>query len=137
MVLLYMKSNNKLENFIKALDRLKEGLLQYDNEDELQRDGIIQRYEFTFELAWKTLKEVFEDEGLVGLNSPKTVLREAYSSGLIDDEKIWLDMLVDRNATSHIYSQSNAIEICKRIKEIYIYKLEGLKDKILERLNQI
>ncbi|TCW30861.1 nucleotidyltransferase substrate binding protein (TIGR01987 family) [Thermohydrogenium kirishiense] len=79
MVLLYMKSNNKFENFIKALDRLKEGLLQYDEEDELQRDGIIQRYEFTFELAWKTLKEVFEDEGLVGLNSPKTVLREAYS----------------------------------------------------------
>ncbi|MGJ7045997.1 nucleotidyltransferase substrate binding protein [Thermoanaerobacterium thermosulfurigenes] len=132
-----MKNNNKLENFIKALDRLKEGLLQYDEEDELQRDGIIQRYEFTFELAWKTLKEVFEDEGLVGLNSPKTVLREAYSSGLIDDEKIWLDMLVDRNATSHIYSQSNAIEICKRIKEIYIDKLEELKDKILERLNQI
>lgn len=132
-----MKSNNKLENFIKALDRLKEGLLQYDEEDELQRDGIIQRYEFTFELAWKTLKEIFEDEGLVGLNSPKTVLREAYSSGLIDDEKIWLDMLVDRNATSHIYSQSNAIEICKRIKEIYVDKLEELKDKILERLNQI
>ncbi|AEF16195.1 nucleotidyltransferase substrate binding protein, HI0074 family [Thermoanaerobacterium xylanolyticum LX-11] len=132
-----MKNNNKLENFIKALDRLKEGLLQYDEEDELQRDGIIQRYEFTFELAWKTLKEVFEDEGLVGLNSPKTVLREAYSSGLIDDEKIWLDMLVDRNATSHIYSQSNAIEICKRINEIYIDKLEELKDKILERLNQI
>lgn len=132
-----MKSNNKFENFIKALDRLKEGLLQYDEEDELQRDGIIHRYEFTFELAWKTLKEVFEDEGLVGLNSPKTVLREAYSSGLIDDEKIWLDMLVDRNAPSHIYSQSNAIEICKRIKEIYVDKLEELKDKILERLNQI
>lgn len=137
MVLLYMKSNNKLENFIKALDRLKEGLLQYDEEDELQRDGIIQRYEFTFELAWKTLKEIFEDEGLIGLNSPKTVLREAYSSGLIDDEKIWLDMLVDRNATSHIYSQSNAIEICKRIKEIYVDKLEKLKYKIFERLNQI
>lgn len=134
---MYMKSNNKLENFIKALDRLKEGLLQYDEEDELQRDGIIQRYEFTFELAWKTLKEIFEDEGLFGLNSPKTVLREAYSSGLIDDEKIWLNMLVDRNATSHIYSQSNAIEICKRIKEIYVDKLEELKDKILERLNQI
>ncbi|MDI3477634.1 MAG: hypothetical protein PWQ59_1159 [Thermoanaerobacterium sp.] len=132
-----MKSNNKFENFIKALDRLKEGLLQYDEEDELQRDGIIHRYEFTFELAWKTLKEVFEDEGLVGLNSPKTVLREAYSSGLIDDEKIWLDMLVDRNAPSHIYSQSNAIEICKRIKEIYVDKLEELKDKIFERLNQI
>ncbi|WP_038069579.1 MULTISPECIES: nucleotidyltransferase substrate binding protein [Thermoanaerobacterium] len=132
-----MKSNNKLENFIKALDRLKEGLLQYDEEDELQRDGIIQRYEFTFELAWKTLKEIFEDEGLIGLNSPKTVLREAYSSGLIDDEKIWLDMLVDRNATSHIYSQSNAIEICKRIKEIYVDKLEKLKYKIFERLNQI
>jgi len=79
-----MKENSsKLQNFIKAVDRLKEGLLQYNEENELLIDGIIQRFEFTFELAWKTLKEVFEDEGLIGLNSPKSVLREAFSARII------------------------------------------------------
>lgn len=65
-----------MQNFIKALNRLKEGLTQYDEKNELLRDGIIQRFEFTFELAWKTLKEVFEDEGLIGLNCHKSVLKE-------------------------------------------------------------
>lgn len=53
---------NKLNNFIKALHKLEEGLLQYDGKNELLRDGLIQRFEFTFKLAWKTLKEVFEEE---------------------------------------------------------------------------
>ncbi|MBV1821877.1 nucleotidyltransferase substrate binding protein, partial [Bacteroidales bacterium MSK.15.36] len=113
-----MKENsNKVQNFIKALNKLKEGLTQYNEKNELLRDGIIQRFEFTFELAWKTLKEVFEDEGLIGLNSPKSVLKEAFSAGIIQDEKLWMNMLMDRNSTSHMYSESNAIEICKNIKE--------------------
>lgn len=130
-----MKQNNsKLENFIKALKRLKEGLLQYDDKNELLRDGIIQRFEFTFELAWKTLKEVFEDEGLIGLNSPKSVLKEAYSAGIIQDEKLWMNMLMDRNSTSHMYNENNAIEICKNIKEEYTDALERLKEKIIKRI---
>lgn len=130
-----MKQNNsKLENFIKALKRLKEGLLQYDDKNELLRDGIIQRFEFTFELAWKTLKEVFEDEGLIGLNSPKSVLKEAYSAGIIEDEKLWMNMLMDRNSTSHMYNENNAIEICKNIKEEYTDALERLKEKIIKRI---
>lgn len=130
-----MKQNNsKLENFIKALKRLKEGLLQYDDKNELLRDGIIQRFEFTFELAWKTLKEVFEEEGLIGLNSPKSVLKEAYSAAIIEDEKLWMNMLIDRNPTSHMYNENNAIEICENIKEEYTDALETLKDKIIKRI---
>lgn len=67
----------KVNNFNNALARLKEGIAKYDELDDLSRDGIIQRFEFTFELAWKSLKVLFENEGLTGLNSPKTVLREA------------------------------------------------------------
>lgn len=130
-----MKENSsKLYNFIKALNRLKEGLLQYNKENELLRDGLIQRFEFTFELAWKTLKEVFEDEGLIGLNSPKSVLKEAFSAEIIKDEKLWLNMLIDRKSTSHMYSESNATEICKNIEEKYIEALEELKCKIIERI---
>ena len=127
------KSSSKLRNFTKAVAKLKEGLNQYDNTNELQRDGIIQRFEFSFELAWKTLKEIFEEEGLIGLNSPKMVLKEAFSAGLISEDKIWLNMLMDRNTTSHVYDEGTAIEICKNIEEKYIDALEKLIEKIDER----
>jgi nucleotidyltransferase substrate binding protein (TIGR01987 family) len=128
--------DNKLNNFIKALHKLEEGLLQYDGKNELLRDGLIQRFELTFELAWKTLKEVFEDEGLIGLNSPKSVLREAFSAGLIENEKLWISMLKDRNLTSHMYSESISIEIGKNIKDKYVNALNELKDKIVERMRK-
>ena len=133
-----MKENSsKLQNFIRALNRLKDGLLQYNEENELLRDGLIQRFEFTFELAWKVLKEVFEEEGLLGLNSPKSVLKEAFSAGIIENEKLWMNMLMDRNATSHMYSESNAIEICTNIKEKYTCELEKLQEKIINRIGYI
>ncbi|NLM44502.1 MAG: nucleotidyltransferase [Clostridiales bacterium] len=111
--------HKKLQNFKNACDRLDEGIKRYDEKDDMYRDGLIQRFEFTFELAWKTLKSIFEDEGLMGLNSPKTVLREAYAAGLIVDEELWLNMLNDRNSTVHIYDEKMSIEICNNIINKY------------------
>ena len=126
--------NRKYENYKNALARLQEGSNKYDGEDDLSRDGLIQRFEFTFELAWKTLKEIFEDEGLTGLNSPKTVLREAFSGGLIKDEELWLVMLKDRNSTVHIYNEQLAIEMCNNIQHKYINELSKLAEKIEIRI---
>ena len=128
--------NTKVINFTKALTRLKEGIAKYDEADDLLRDGVIQRFEFTFELAWKTLKAVFEDEGLTGLNSPKTVLREAFAAGLIKDDELWLSMLRDRNSTAHIYSEQLAIEICQNIQRKYVVEFVNLLEKIKIRLSQ-
>ena len=128
--------NTKVNNFTKALARLKEGIAKYDEADDLLRDGVIQRFEFTFELAWKTLKAVFEDEGLTGLNSPKTVLREAFAAGLINDDELWLSMLSDRNSTAHIYSEQLAIEICHHIQRKYVVELVNLLEKIKIRLGR-
>ncbi len=127
-------TNRKLDNYNKALARLQEGSNKYDGEDDLSRDGLIQRFEFTFEMAWKTLKILFENEGLEGLNSPKTVLREAFSAGLIKDEELWLAMLKDRNSTVHIYSEELAIEICNNIQQSYIKELHMLAEKIQIRI---
>ncbi|HEY5585316.1 MAG TPA: nucleotidyltransferase substrate binding protein [Ruminiclostridium sp.] len=110
----------KYENYKNAFDRLSKGIVKFDKINDLQRDGLIQRFEFTFELAWKTIKAIFEDEGLIGLNSPKTILREALSAGLIEDDELWLLMLNDRNSTSHIYSEELAIEICNNITTKHI-----------------
>ena len=126
----------KVNNFTNALGRLKEGIAKYDEADDLSRDGVIQRFEFTFELAWKTLKTVFEDEGLKGLNSPKTVLREAFAAELIIDDELWLAMLSDRNSTAHIYSEQMAIEICRNIQEKYVNALVNLLEKIHTRLGE-
>lgn len=123
----------KLENYKKALTRLSEGIEKLDKTDDLQMDGLIQRFEFTFELAWKTLKAIFEEEGLIGMNSPKTVLREAFSANLIPDEEIWLMMLNDRNSTTHIYSEEIAIEICNNITSKYISEFEELMKQIQVR----
>jgi len=124
----------KVNNFNNALARLKEGIAKYDEADDLSRDGVIQRFEFTFELAWKTLKAVFEDEGLTGLNSPKTVLREAFAAELIKDDELWLAMLSDRNSTTHIYSEQLAIEICHNIQDKYVIELVNLLKEIKTRL---
>lgn len=123
----------KLANFKNALSRLKEGVLKWDESDDLARDGLIRRFGFTFELAWKTLKTCFEEEGLIGLNSPKTVLREAYAAGLLKSEELWLAMLQDRNSTAHIYSEQVAIQICRRIRELYVDAFEELAGQLLRR----
>lgn len=120
----------KYENYKNAFIRLKEGVEEYDKSNDLQRDGLIQRFEFTFELSWKTLKSIFEDEGLTGTTSPKMVLREAFSSGMIEDDELWLMMLNDRNSTSHIYNEKLAIEICDNIITKYINAFEDLSKKI-------
>lgn len=123
----------KFDNFVNAVERLQEGILKFNEKNDLLRDGLIQRFEFTFELAWKTLKVIFEDEGLKGINSPKMVFKEAFLADLIEDEELWLRMLSDRNATSHIYSQDLAIKICNNIIKKYVIALESLKKKIYDR----
>lgn len=127
--------HNKLQNYKNALSRLLEGLSRYDEKDDLLRDGLIQRFEFTFELAWKTMKSIFEDEGILGLNSPKTVLREAFIAELITDDELWLNMLNDRNPTAHIYSEQLAIKICSNIKEKYADELKKLVARIETRIS--
>ena len=126
--------NQKIENYNNALNRLNDGIMKFDKTNDLLRDGLIQRFEFTFELAWKTLKAIFEDEGLTGLNSPKTVLREAFSAGLIKKDELWLAMLSDRNTTAHIYNEQLAIEICNKIIKEYVCEFNELNRKIKMRM---
>jgi len=126
----------KFQNYNNALNRLTEGISKYVENNDLLRDGLIKRFEFTFELAWKTLKSIFEDEGLTGLNSPKTVLKEAFAAQIITDEELWLTILSDRNATAHIYSEQLAIKICSNIKEKYVDEFKKLSERIEIRISK-
>ena len=119
----------KIENYHHALAQLAEAVQIYtaDPSDALYRDGLIQRFEFTVELAWKSLKEYLEDQGAVlGIASPRGVLKEAYAAGLIDDAQVWLDMLASRNITSHVYDDAQAAQVVEAVRDRYIGPLMAL-----------
>lgn len=126
------KLERKLNNFKNALERLKEAVEEFKQEhaSDVVRDGLIQRFEFTYELSWKTTKEYLEDIGIVDKNSPKAVIKEAYAQKIISNEKNWLLMLKDRNMTSHVYKEELAEEIAQRIVHYYVKEFELLLRRI-------
>ena len=95
-----------------AVARLEAALAQ--PKTEWTRDAAIQRFEFSFELAWKAVSAFARSEGLEA-RSPREALRVAHRLAWIDDESLWLRMLDDRNRTSHIYNEAVAEEIFARL----------------------
>ena len=91
-------------------------------------DATIQRFEFTFELAWNFLKSYFADRDVI-LDYPRDILKKAYSVNIIHDEEKWIQMLVDRNMSSHTYNEKLADEIYTRIQD-YIPLLKNLVSNI-------
>lgn len=125
--------SNKIGNFKKAVERLSEGITELEaNESSVVRDGVIQRFEFTTELAWKATREYLVEQGFIDINSPKSVMKEAFSVGLISDDKIWIQILNDRNLTSHIYKEEVADEICERVIKTYFHELKALSERLAE-----
>lgn len=125
--------NHKYENYNNALLRLKESL-DVMEPDELQIDGIIQRFEFTFELAWKTMKEYLEFMGITyDMVGPRGTLKVAFSEGLIYDGEAWIKMMEARNNISHRYSYDESRKIYLEIKNTYIILLENLCERLKRR----
>ena len=122
------KMQIKFDTFKKALTSLEAIYLKPAQTDRANIDATIQRFEFTFELAWKCLKHYFLEQGIV-LNYPKETIKEAFSVGMIDDENTWIAMLNDRNMTSHTYNEKLADEIYNRIKH-YVPELIKLLNKL-------
>ena len=120
---------DKLQEFEKALRRLEEAA--NEAKTELEIDGVIQRFEFTFELAWKALQERLRREGII-CNSPRRCLKEGYKSGFIENEKIWLEILNDRNLSVHTYDFETSREIFERIKNLYVNAFKELLQKLKE-----
>lgn len=121
------------EKFLKALKKLNEGIKKA--KDQLDNDGVIQRFEFTFELTWKTLRLYLLAEG-INTNSPKEALKSAYRLGLLEDEDIFLDMLTDRNQAAHIYSEDFSKKTISRIKKNYLNAFQKLSKELKKRLTR-
>jgi len=121
----------RFDDYSKALDRLIDVLERDIKKDDVFVDATMQRFEFTFELSWKLLKDVLAFEG-VETKTPRDCIKEAYQKEAIEDGEGWLKMLEDRNKTTHVYDEKQIMEIYVHIKETYCELLKQLKKKIEE-----
>lgn len=126
----------KLNDYKRASARLNEAT-KIQLESDIVYDGVIQRFEFTFELSWKLMKIFLEYTGITEIKSPRATIREAFTYGLIEDGEQWIDMMVDRNKTSHLYDEREAKLIYEKIKSNYSHILSNLYDKLEEEITKI
>lgn len=123
--LIYLLMNNKdirwkqrFGNFSKAFNQLDEAIKAYANLSDLEKEGLVQRFEYTFELAWKTLKDYLESKGVV-VSFPRDVLKEAFAAQVIQDGEIWIEMLNSRNLMAHTYEEAIFNQVVDNINKKY------------------
>ena len=123
----------RFRNFSRAYSLLSEALEEgVDGLNDLEKEGVIQRFEYTFELAWNTLKDRLEYDGVVMESvTPRNVIRTATSVGLIADGQTWVNMLEDRRNTSHRYDIAILGDVLNNIEDNYLPVLYVLHHRLL------
>lgn len=119
----------KKEDYNNALNRLIEAT--QEEPTDVVIDGVLHRFEFTFELAWKLVKSYLEYLGIVETSgSPRETIQNGFKQGIINDGEEWINMMISRNNLSHIYDEKISREIYNKIKDRYISLFVELKVKL-------
>lgn len=124
----------RLDNFQKAVNLLLEvESMDLDELSQLEKEGIVQRFEYTLELGRKTLKDKMESDGLIlDRISPKVVLKEAFQAKYINQIDVWLEMINDRNLLSHSYDLETFESVIPDIQSVYTPLLAALAKNLSE-----
>ena len=125
----------RLHNFNKAMLHLEDAL-KIEQPDLVQKAGIIQLFEMSFELAWKLLKDFLEEQGFQDVKSPRAALKKAFEVGLLTDGHAWMDLLVDRNLTVHTYDEEKATEMEALIDQKYFPIMKELLDQFKAKAHE-
>jgi len=120
----------RFQNFDRAFVLLRDAM---ENGPEalnpLEKEGVIQRFEYCFELAWKTMKDYLEEGGFVFATvTPRQVLKDAFAAKILEDGQVWIDMLDHRNLLSHTYSPVVFEKAVEAIHARYLAGIEHLHD---------
>lgn len=104
---------------------------------DLEQEGVIQRFEFCYELAWKTMKDFLDEQGaVVEPLTPRAVIKAAYAAEIISDGQVWIDMMLHRNILSHNYDSSNFKEVLTALVDHYLQAFRQLhvwfKDRLVD-----
>ncbi len=118
----------RFQNYLRALNQLQQAvsLATEGALSSLEKLGLIKSFEFTHELAWKSLKDFLEHRGNFDIYGSRDAVKEAFKIGLIDDGNTWMEMILSRNLTSHTYNETVADEIIEKIREGYLFCLNQL-----------
>ncbi len=130
--------HQRFSNYKKALIQLQDAvqLSQQRELTPLEKQGLIQSFEYTHELAWKTLKDFLQYRGSTEeIYGSKDASRQAFANGIISDGETWMSMVKSRNLTSHTYDEETVEKIVDVILGSYIFEFEKLEEK-LESLKQ-
>ena len=126
----------RLHNFSKAMLQLDEAmeLMRQRELSKLEKQGVIQGFEYCYELGWNTLKDFLVWQGIDSIVGSRDTIREAFSKGLITDGHAWMRMLTDRNRTSHTYNEETAEAILTNIREQHHPLLKTLEQTMRHRV---
>lgn len=119
----------RFNHFKKALNQLTK-FIEKGKLNELEQQGVIQSFEYTYELAWNTLKDYFEHQGETGIYGSRDAFRLAFKRGLIEDGETWMDMIESRALTTHTYNEDVAKTIADNIFNRYFSEFQTLRTKM-------
>ena len=124
----------RFQNFNKALDQLSAAaaLAQQRPLSDLERQGLIQAFEFTHELAWNTMMDFLKERGADNLFGSRDATRQAFAAGLIENGEVWMAMIQSRNQTTHTYDQSTAAQIAGAITASYLVEFKTFQRRFRE-----
>ena len=120
-----IRSHQRFENFKKALSLYEEALSP--KMSKLEEEGLIQRFEYTFELAWKCLQDLLQERGYAEVRGPRPVIEQAFQDGIISEGPVWLQMLKARNETVHLYDERTFQAIIKQVKTSFLSTLKNFR----------
>ncbi len=134
----------RFANFVKAMDKLQQSVeyIQHINIadtdlgsvlNEMVKEGLIQRFEYTHELAWNVMKDYAEYQGNSTVGGSRDASREAFKLQLISNGQVWMDMIGSRNKTSHTYNEETANEIYAKILNEYYPAFLEFKKRMEEK----
>ncbi len=122
-----VRSRQRFENFKKALKLYEEAITP--KMSRLEEEGLIQRFEYTFELAWKCLQDLLQERGYPNVRGPRPVIEQAFQDGIIQDGPLWMEMLKARNETTHLYDESTFNSISKKVKTSFLPILQTFRSQ--------
>ncbi len=125
----------RFDNFDRALALLREALARGPSAlNQLEKEGVVQRFEYTLELAWKTIKDYLEESGLVlTAVTPRQVIKDAFAARILADGQTWIDMINHRNLLSHTYDPVNFEQAVDAIHRRYLAALGQVRDLLAGR----
>jgi|AFSR01.1.fsa_nt_gi nucleotidyltransferase substrate binding protein (TIGR01987 family) len=120
----------RFENFKKAMLQLEKFIAKKDELNDMEKQGLIKAFEYTFELGWTVIKDFYEHQGIVNLQGSRDAFRTGIERGLISNGEQWMKMIESRIKTVHTYDEETAEEVAQAVVHQYLPMFQELKQSL-------